>query len=313
MSARETADEIEEAAARWVFRLDREGRTPETQAELESWLAADPRRRGAFLQAEAAWAMLDPACDLEAASVASDHPPQLGRRRLLAGAGAAMAASFIGGLWLANLGDRYRTAIGEIRRVPLRDGSVAAINTDSRIEVALADTARTVVVGRGEAWFQVAKDAARPFTVEAGPIRVRAVGTAFSVRRRDDGADVLVTEGVVEAWSEVEKQMVRLSAGERAFIGVRSKAILVPPAPSDVDRKLAWRSGKIDLAGETLASAAEEFNRYNARKIEVAPRLAAEQFFGVFRTDDPEGFARAVKVSLGAALDLSDPATIMIG
>lgn len=313
MSARETADEIEEAATRWVLRLDREGRTSETQAALDLWLAADPRRQGAFLQAEAAWAMLDPACDLETAPTPPDGRWTIGRRRLLAGAGAAMAASVAGGIWLANIGDRYRTAVGEIRRVPLKDGSVAAINTDSRIEVALADAARTVAIDRGEAWFQVAKDPARPFTVEAGPIRVRAVGTAFSVRRHDDGADVLVTEGVVEAWSEIEKQTVRLSAGERAFIAARSKAIMVPPAPSEIDRKLAWRSGKIDLAGETLASAAEEFNRYNARRIEVAPGLAAEQFFGVFRTDDPEGFARAVEVSLGAALDLSDPAKIMIG
>jgi transmembrane sensor len=313
MSARETADEIEEAAARWVFRLDREGRRPETQAELESWLVADPRRRGAFLQAEAAWAMLDPTCDLETASVASGRPRSIGRRGFLVGAGAAIAASVAGGFWLANPGDRYRTAVGEIRRVPLKDGSVAAINTDSRMAVALADTARTVAVDQGEVWFQVAKDPARPFTVEAGPIRVRAVGTAFSVRRRIDGADVLVTEGVVEAWSEVEKQTVRLTAGERAFVAARAKAIVVPPAPSEVDRKLAWRSGKIDLAGETLASAAEEFNRYNSRRIEVAPRLATEQFFGVFRTDDPEGFARAVKVSLGAALELSDPAKIVIG
>ena len=313
MSARETADEIEEAAARWVLRLDREGRSPEAQAALDQWLEADPRRQGAFLQAEAVWAMLDPACDLETASAPPDDRRTIGRRGLLAGGGAVIAASLAGGVWLANLGDYYRTAVGEIRRVPLKDGSVAAINTDSRIEVALADAARTVVIDRGEAWFQVAKDAARPFTVEAGPIRVRAVGTAFSVRRRVDGADVLVTEGVVEAWSEAERQPVRLGAGERAFVAARSKTILVPPAPSEIDRKLAWRSAKIDLAGETLTSAAEEFNRYNTRRIEVAPRLAAEQFFGVFRTDDPEGFARAVKVSLGVALDFSDPATIVIG
>jgi transmembrane sensor len=47
---------------------------------------------------------------------------------------------------------------------------------------------RQVKLDRGEAWFQVAKDPQRPFVVESGPVRVRAVGTAFSVRRREGGA-----------------------------------------------------------------------------------------------------------------------------
>jgi transmembrane sensor len=72
-----------------------------------------------------------------------------------------------------------------------------------------------------------------------------------------------------------------------------------------VDRALAWRNGKIHLAGSSLAEAVAEFNRYNGRKLVLADQdLAGERFDGVFRTDDPEGFAKAVKESLGVPIDL---------
>lgn len=310
MSDRETADEIEQAATAWVVKLDR-ARTPEMEAALEVWLAGDARRRGAFLQAEAAWAMLEPAhavADLQ-------EPPKrrgMGRRAFFLGGGLGLAAAAAGVAVLAWPGEQYETAIGEIRRVPLNDGSIVAINTQSRVEIEMAEASRTIALHRGEAWFQVAHDETRPFVVEAGGVRVRAVGTAFAVRRREGGADVIVTEGVVEVWSEAAGARTRLSAGERAFVADVAAVQQISNVPSEGDRLLAWRSGKIDLAGETLATAVAEFNRYNARHIEIAPSLAEERFYGVFRTDDPEGFARAVELSVGARARLDDPALIRI-
>jgi transmembrane sensor len=339
---RETAARIEEQASLWLMRLDREGRTPELVAGLEAWLAGDPRRRGAWLQAEAAWTLLDGLSQAagRATEEAEGRTPSalpskiadnddriadedrlvargsLSRRGLLIGAGAAaLAASFAGGLVLLGGGERYATGIGEIRRVPLADGSTAAINTQSEVTIAFAARQRTIELGRGEAFFQVAHDRSRPFVVEAGRIRVMAVGTAFSVRRRDGGADVLVTEGIVEAWADgADGARVRLAAGDRAFVA--DNAAVERPrqsAAGDVDRALAWRSGRIDLAGETLGAAAEEFNRYNRRPIVIAdPAIAGERFYGVFRTDDPEGFALSVNESLGAPVH-AGPDEIRIG
>jgi transmembrane sensor len=354
---RQTAAQIEREATQWLMRIDREGRTPEVEAELEAWLAGDRRRRGAWLQAEAAWLILDrmgeeitaadPAAVIpvkltgsamprlaEVTSGGRDDPfngtqghgaasggvafeptgtgvmghglrrddsrTVLSRRRLIFGGGAAIAASLAGGLFILTRPERFVTTVGEIRRIPLADGSTAAINTRSAIAVAMADDRRTIRLDQGEAWFQVVRDRGRPFVVEAGRVRVQAVGTAFAVRRRDSGADVLVTEGVVEAWADgAEGVKIRLAAGQRAFVADNAAIRQVPSAPSEVDRTLAWRSGRIDLAGETLGHAAEEFNRYNGRRIVIGdPRLADERFYGVFRTDDPEGFARAVHTSL---------------
>lgn len=314
-----SASLIRDEAATWVARMDAGTWDDLQEAELQAWLDGDDHRRGALLQAQAAWMTLDKP---GAAAATPDQPPDeeeartpLSRRAFFLGGGGAVAASLAFALAWNFGGTAYETSRGEIRRVPLADGSVAAINTASKIEVELAETHRAVRLDRGEAWFQVAKDPARPFLVEAGRIRVRAVGTAFSVRRRDNGADVLVTEGVVEAWADgADGNRIRLAAGQSAFIADNAAIKRAAAAPSSVDRKLAWRAGKIDLLGETLSGAIAEFNRYNARQIVLAdPALGSEQFDGVFRTDDPEGFAIAVRSALDVPVDTSGGGDIRIG
>ncbi|PAL24287.1 FecR domain-containing protein [Sphingopyxis sp. GW247-27LB] len=307
---RETASQIEDAAARWAARLDAGQLRADDERELTIWLANDDRRKGALLQAQAALSMLD--LD-EAVNKPTAQSINITRRWMLGGAAAAVAAS--AGFAPHAPGTIYRTQIGEIRRVPLSDGSTAAINTDSIVAIDLHEKERLVRLDRGEAWFQVAKDRTRPFLVEAGRVRVLAVGTAFSVRRSQDGVDVLVTEGVVEAWATgVEQHRVRIAAGSNAFIGDDAAIRQSLPEGSSIDRALAWRSGKIDLEGQPLSEAVAEFNRYNRRKLEVVdPTLAKEQFDGVFRTDDPAGFAAVVQTALGVPIDLSDADRIEIG
>lgn len=165
---------------------------------------------------------------------------------------------------------------------------------------------REVTLTRGEAWFKVAHDKTRPFIVSAGRIRVRAVGTAFSVRRHDDGADVQVTEGVVETWTTGEEdRKVRVAAGSKAFV-----AEYEPPktiqAPADIERSLAWRDGQIALEGETLDQAVAQFNRYNAKKLVISDAdLAQEKLVGQFRATQPDTFADAVVTTLGATVKLN--------
>jgi len=59
---------------------------------------------------------------------------------------------------------------------------------------------------------------------------------------------------------------VRLAAGEKAMVQERAPILASAAAPAEIDRKLAWRGGKIDLAGETLGEAVADFNRYNQER-----------------------------------------------
>ncbi|MDY6922503.1 MAG: FecR domain-containing protein [Pseudomonadota bacterium] len=313
MNVRQSASHIEDDAARWVMRLDREGRAA-LDGELQAWLAGDPRRAGALLQAEAAWSVLDRA---RLAGPERRRPAPFGvasPRRLVLGGLAAAAAAAVAGILLMGQPETYATTVGEVRRLPLEDGSSASINSASRLEVDFGDRLRRVRLDEGEAWFQVARDETRPFRVDAGRVRVQAVGTAFSVRRVASGVEVRVTEGRVKVWVDgASAHTVELPAGTSSFVAGGAATPSRPVSvPSEIDRELAWRSGRIDLAGETLGQAAAEFNRYNARALVIEDAaLADERLYGVFRLDDPEGFAGGVAVSLGAEVS-SDASTIRI-
>jgi transmembrane sensor len=302
MSAGPNACEIDEEAAAWAVRVDGRGLDESKDPDLQAWLASDPRCAGAFLRAQAALSLLDRGRVLGASGrpLAVRRGPS--RRAVLAGGGGLAAAGVaVASAFLVLARRRYDTQLGEIRRLPLKDGSLAVMNTRSAVDVAIGARLRQVNLLRGEAWFEVAKDPRRPFIVQAGAVRVQAVGTAFSVRRLDGGVQVMVTEGVVETWM-VGDDRPRARVVSGAVLLVAASAPRQPVAAADeIEHRLSWRSGQISLSGETLEDAALEFNRYNHRQIVIDdPQLARQRFVGLFRTNEPESFAAAVAATVGA-------------
>lgn len=310
------------AAAEWVARMDSGQWTEADEAELQRWLAARPSRNGLLLHTQAIWLSAERPCTEVKGEGKGDEgasPSRTWSRRMAVGgiAAAAGVAAMTGLRRRRPVGGGvgYATELGEIRRVPLADGSVMTINSASELAVRMEVAERQVELTKGEAWFDVAKDAARPFVVSARGVKAQAIGTAFSVRLRDAAVEVLVNEGTVEAWSdEANGQKIRLTAGQRALIGDNSEVRMEPEQSSSVDRALAWRSGLIDLDGTTLSDAVEEFNRYNERKIVLANAdTGAELVDGVFRINDPVGFALSIEASLDLPVRVDDPDGIKIG
>lgn len=316
---------LDDAAWAWIVRRDGAGWSDSDAVALDAWLAENPRHQGALLQAEALWQafgaddtqpLAEPANDLAVPIQPRRwRDAMFGRRALIAGgATAAVAASLALVVPMLAGGDHYATGIGEVRRVPLADGSVATINTRSALDVKIADSQRDVTLTSGEAWFEVAKDPARPFTVTIDQVRVRAVGTAFAVRRRTEGTEILVTEGVVEAWREGSAARTRIAAGQRALIVTGAVSAPTSSPGGAIDRALAWRQGRVDFVDQPIAEAAAELNRYNSRQLVIRDMsLGRERFDGIFRADDPEAFARAVGDSFDVPVDLSRTDEIVIG
>ena len=314
---------IDTEAARWVACRHSGRAEPAEDADFRAWYDKDARHRGAYLRAEAAWVLLDRAQVMtHGSSGVKPQPARLwappswthtSRRALLTGTLAATVAVSIGTAYVLSQRVSFITTRGELRNVPLADRSVVAINTDSQVDVALTDHLRHIQLVRGEAWFQVAKNPEAPFVVSAGDIRVRAVGTAFGVRRRDHGADVMVTEGTVETWNiHAPDQRTRLTQGNEAFVADKKAPVAVAFQPDEVTRKLAWRDREIILRQETLADAVAEFNRYNTRQIIVTdPTLARMSLVGGFKVDQPETFARAVHAALDAPVSINDDRIII--
>lgn len=127
-------------------------------------------------------------------------------------------AAGLAGVRMSPSKEIYSTTVGEIRKLPLADGSTATINTSRQLSVLLELEERRIILDDGETWFEVAHNAKSPFIVSAGDVHVRAIGTAFSVRRHRDGIDVLVTQGAVETWKGREADRTPVLAGQRTFI-----------------------------------------------------------------------------------------------
>jgi len=312
---------IDEQATQWVARLNA-SYDAETLRAFREWHDADTRHEGAFLRAEAAWTLLDRSQVLGHGGQAELRRRQAEartRREMLArlGLGGAAAASLAGAVGLARvLTDRavLTTQRGELRKIPLSDRSLAAVNTDTRLDVEMTAKIRHIQLVKGEAWFDVARNPEVPFVVSAGDVRVRALGTAFSVRRRDNGAEILVTEGTVEAWSVRDgDRRVRLQVGHEAFVPFAGGDVAAAYHPDDVERQLAWRERKIILQHETLGDAADEFNRYNREQIVITdPALRGQTLVGGFDVDRPESFARAVHAAMNVPVAVADD-RIVIG
>jgi len=195
----------------------------------------------------------------------------------------------------------YRTAIGGLQDVPLPDGSVITLSSDSRILVTLSRHERHIDLEQGEAFFKVAKDPGRPFVVSAGDRRAIAVGTRYDVRR--DAADlrVIVTQGVVRLESDNgpggrRRPSTLLPAGS---IALASDAGVVVNSGSvqQAEEFLSWRSGFLSFHDTPLASAAAEFNRYNVRKIVIGDAsIGTLRVGGNFRWSNAETFVRLLEL-----------------
>jgi transmembrane sensor len=310
------SNRIDQEAAGWAVRLAVRTLAAEERPELERWLEADPRHRGALLRARAAWTDLDRLAALGArpADAGAGSPAAAtvrGRRWFLAAGVSGLALTGVAG-WRAwrSRGDVYVSGVGEVRRVTLSDGSSMLLNTASRAAVHFNERARDVTLLEGEGLFEVSKDPARAFIVRAGAVSVRAVGTAFAVRALNERVDVTVAEGVVEvADSSVLSQPQTVSANEAASISGSQGVKVERITHAQVERHLAWRDGMLSFDGERLSEAVEEINRHNHLKILIDdPALAARPVVGIFRSGDTEGFAQTVAAALGAQSIAGDDA-----
>ncbi|MGJ4731213.1 FecR family protein, partial [Luteimonas sp. SDU101] len=247
---------------------------------------------------------------------ASRPPRPRGRIRLALAAALAACALALGWGWRAYApaaAEQHATALGDVRQLDLADGSQATLASDSAIAVRLSRRARHIALGRGEAYFEAAKDPSRPFVVEAGMHRVVAVGTRFAVRREDAGLRVVVTEGLVrlEDGEDGGTPDTLLPAGSVAL--VRRDQVLVRSLPLDEAARLVdWRSGLLVFRDTSLADAASEFNRYNARKILIADaRVGDLRIGGSFRWANAEGFVRLLEQGFPVRAEYRDDRIVL--
>jgi transmembrane sensor len=303
---------IREQAARWIAQLSEGEPGAAALEELHRWLEADARHAHEFrahlavaalatglsgsvrlpLQADAHDDVHD---DIAAVTAGGAAAGTARRRRVVIGLAAAVAAMAVTGVWLLGSvplpADTHVTDTGEVQTVSFEDGSVAYLNTRTRLRWIGGDTDRRVELLQGEALFDVAHDPQRPFRVMAGNGEVRVLGTRFNVYRRGDGeVRVTVIDGSVEvcehdprdgqpAWSR------KLAANQQ--LAFSSIGLTRDVRSVNALNVVKWREGVLELTDEPLAEVLDELTRYTDQRILIKdPRLAQLRLGGALSTRD---------------------------
>jgi transmembrane sensor len=315
-------DAIDAVAAQWTVRRDR-GLSAAESIEFELWLAGDARHSAAIRRLEGAWSILDRTPESTARRELALAKRRRARRRFLASGSlaAAAAVTLASFAWWHGNDEAVATNVTSSalfaagpREVFLADGTLVRLNAGGEVSEDFDAQERRVQLTRGEAHFDVVKDAARPFVVIAGALRVRAVGTAFNVHLQSGRVEVLVTEGRVQLAAADTPGATEpiLAAGERAVLA-RPEGTRGAPAPAivvtridaaEITRTLAWHDSVMRLGGATLAQLANEFeHRFGQRMVIADPAIAQLRAGGRLRGDDPENVAKLLATTFDLAVE----------
>ncbi|MBG7614684.1 FecR domain-containing protein [Brevundimonas sp. BAL450] len=293
------SDKRQQEAAAWFSRLNQRRVSTDDVHAFAAW-RRNPANAAAYAKAERLWDAAgalasDPAIERMTEDAGRRQP---GRRRsrplgylAAAGVGAAVVICALVG-WSVLHTPTYRTEIGERRTINLSDGSSVTLDTASRIAVRISGDRRSIDLIEGQALFDVASDPSRPFTVIAGAVEIRALGTRFHVRRLDGGARVILAEGRVAVTDErtVDGDWT-LSPGQQL--------VTTRPTPAvetvDVPAATSWTTGRLTFEELPLREAVAEMNRYSRVQLVLdASRLGDIPVSGAFNAGDMEGFAAAL-------------------
>jgi transmembrane sensor len=305
MTGSDDQDDVQAQAAQWFARLKTIPVARETLDAFFEWRRV-PEHAEAYRAVEQIWgasSTLDDSPTIRDLTDDAYNRPSRGRRRPMfwgrkaapAVAAAAVLAAVVAGIEMNNQAVSYTTKIGEQSVVALEDGSRLALDTDTQVEVRFTADTRHVTLERGQAYFTVAHDAARPFLVDAGGNDVLATGTQFDVKRSKHDVAVTLVEGSVRVTPKGTAP-IQLASGQ-AWSRHRDEAPTVHPVDTTV--ATAWKQGRIVLEGRTLADAIAEVNRYTTRPIRLeAGRYANSQVGGSFDVGDVKGFVAATTALL---------------
>jgi transmembrane sensor len=325
-------DRINDEASNWLAKLDR-GLSDEEDSQLKEWLVSNEENRRVLFNMANLWDKMDSLSKLQDLFPHVSQPKSADRRLSLALAASIFAIGF-SVIWLylvgageqvstpvlvdtsqpsplvADYNDIYETAIGEHSSVNLPDGTEVILNTDSHIQVTYTDRERYIVLSRGEAHFDVAKDEKRPLTVQAGDKYIQAVGTAFNVEMRlNEAVELIVTEGKVVVIDNIQpgkgirhsipiritQDLPVVSEGESATLDSAGPQIRKMDA-DEIAADLSWREGNLIFEGETLEEAIFEISRYTSVKFEILDeRLKTIRVAGLFKAGDINGLLETLQ------------------
>ncbi|MGE8627518.1 FecR family protein [Achromobacter denitrificans] len=279
--AQDAADDIDDVALRWFMTLREAGADTHAgaaaRAKLDEWLSRDPRHRRAFEACERDWLSLQPLAERYAPAA---PPPRRAPRRPRFALAMAAVVMAVGGylawqtqqyadfsLW----GPRsFETAHAGSEALAMSDGTHVVMDVGTELNVAYSGQQRRVALATGAAYFDVARDPARPFVVEVGSGSVQVLGTAFEVQRLPDGLRVNVARGHVRVLPADGAPPVELFPGQSVRL---EPGRVTPVRPISDSQVAAWRQNRLVFENETLEEVGRALSRRGVWSVQVDPSV----------------------------------------
>jgi transmembrane sensor len=341
-----TQDVMLEQAAQWLLRLEQGRLNEQEKRALKTWLAQSSQHVDAFRDTLTTWDKMDVLAGLSdifplEKMASTRHQNHLQAVPISWGGSIAavlvVCALGLGALQLSGIfgprGDDatlystlYSTQIGGKKQVVLEDGSIVTLNTNTQLQIAFNQSQRAVNLLQGEAFFEVEKETKRPFVVYAAGGQVTAVGTAFSVYKKNGVVEVTVTEGVVQLDSTTKvlpgqhsnqhssqhtsehpnEQKLSDSASavlvEKGHVASYGETIgsVESVEPEVIAKRLFWQQGMLAFEGESLQDVVAEFSRYSSLNITIADdEIRGVRVGGYFKSDDIAGMLNSLQYNFG--------------
>lgn len=301
-SASPLLERHKDEALAWFARMQSGDATEADRVAHAAWMETSPEHRRAYARLEQVWTDLDGLPDPRLAPTRMPVAAMsMGRRAFLSGSVAALGVA--GYVAIAGLPDfwvsDFATGTAEQLDVALADGSSVSLDADSAIAVDFTGKERRITLLRGRAYFDVAKDAQRPFVVEAASGATRALGTRFAIHEWDGTVTIAVEESAVSVVAP-NRSTVTIGVGQNVSYGEEGMGEI---GGVDLASEMAWRRGKLIFEDKPLRQVVADVNRYRKGTIKVTDRRLNDlRISGIFDIRNPEGVLDAIAAALPVRL-----------
>jgi len=171
------------------------------------------------------------------------------------------------------------TPTGGQYQVVLSDGSKVWLNAASSLRFPAVFKGKTREVEiTGEAYFEVAKNAAMPFLVKTGRTVIEVLGTNFNVMAYRDESFIKTTllEGSVKVRSG--NSINFLKPGQQALLNAQGQTKIIEDV--DVDDETAWKNGLFQFKDAGIEAVMRQIERWYNVTISYEGKIPVKQFTG---------------------------------
>lgn len=191
----------------------------------------------------------------------------------------------------------FSTGVGEQLPLQMPDESVITLNTNSRIKTQSDGEMLRVGVMTGEVLFDMHPDVKRQFVVSVRDLQIADKAATFAVELLDNGEiAVTVAQGRVQLAADGLTKTL-LHYNQQATVEYQAHLLSIhirDLRPEEIQRRLAWRLGRLEFDGDRVSDAARQINRYNVTQIQVEGVVGNARIGGTFSPKEPLTFAQTM-------------------